>query len=56
VQRVDIMTRLKGDEVFTEALLRDLALFPAKPRFRMSVSIPTVETSVEYFDSSDFYE
>jgi len=44
VQRVDIMTRLKGDEVFTEALLRDLALFPAKPRFRMSVSVPTAVT------------
>jgi hypothetical protein len=56
VQRVDIMTRLKGDEVFSEALLRDLALFPAKLRFRMSVSIPTTEISAEDFDSSVFYE
>ena len=41
VQRVDIMTRLKGDEVFSEALHRDLAKFPAKPRFRMVVAKTT---------------
>jgi len=47
VQRVDIMSRLKGDEIFTPALRRDLAQFPAKPRFRLAVSKTT---------SPDFYD
>lgn len=38
VQRVDLVQRLQGDEVFSEALLHDLAQYPAAPRFRMSVS------------------
>ena len=37
VQRVDIIVRVKEEEIFTPALLRDLSLYPAKPRFRMSV-------------------
>jgi hypothetical protein len=48
VQRIDVVQRLKGDEIFTPALLRDLSQYPAKPRFRMCVakssSVP------DYFD------
>ena len=50
VQRVDLIQRLKGDEVFSEALLRDLANYPAKPRFRMSVSKTTKPTAYEVLD------
>lgn len=41
VQRVDLVQRLKGDEVFSPALLHDLAQYPSKPRFRMAVSKTT---------------
>lgn len=47
VQRVDIVARLKGDEIFTESLRQDLAQFPAKPRFRMAVS---KTTKPDYYD------
>lgn len=36
VQRVDIATRLKSDEVWTQALKDDLALYPAIPRFHIA--------------------
>jgi hypothetical protein len=38
VQRVDLIQRLKGDEVFSAALLHDLSQYPPKPRLRMTVS------------------
>ena len=41
VQRVDLVQRLKGDEIFSPALLHDLAQYPSKPRFRMAVSKTT---------------
>jgi len=48
VQRVDIVQRLQGDEIFTDSLRRDLRQFPAKPRFRMAVSKTTKDP--------DFYD
>lgn len=47
VQRIDIIVRLKSEEIFSPALLKDLALYPAKPRFRMSVF---KTTEPDYYD------
>jgi len=48
VQRVDIVQRLQGDEIFTQALRDDLKQFLAKPRFRMAVSKTT--SNPDYYD------
>lgn len=50
VQRVDLIQRLKGDEVFSQALLHDLAQYPAKPRFRMSVAKTTKPSAYDVLD------
>jgi len=57
VQRVDLIQRLKGDEVFSQALLHDLAQYPAKPRFRMSVAKTTKPSAYDVLDDpkSSYY-
>ena len=54
IQRVDIATRLKGDEVFTQAIRADLALFPAVPRFSMARA--RVTSPVDYDSSTQYID